>query len=175
MKPALPRLGHILLTLDQQANLLAHLVQMPKYLLVPVGERQDGVRDARLVAELPHERLHLAQVVPGHAGEEVVDGLELQAAVHKVHPGGAVDVHGGPELALGEGLALAQVGGGHAPVGEGDLDVQRHGDDVADEDEDDAGGPGRDVAPAEDVAEEEPVAGHEGDLGRADPPCRGGP
>jgi len=55
-------------------------------------------------------------------------------------------------------------------VGEGDLHVERHGDDVGDQDEDDAGRPVGETAPEEAVAEEEPVAGHEGDLGRSNPP-----
>lgn len=83
----------------------------------------------------------------------MVHSLELQAAMHKVEPGRARDVHGGAQLALGEGLGVAEVGRRHAPMGEGDLDVQWHGDDVRDEDEGDAEGPGGDAAPQETVAE----------------------
>ena len=98
-----------------------------------------------------------------------MDSLELEAAVDEVEPGGAVDVHGGAQLALGEGFGVAEVGGRHGPVGEGDLHVQRHGDDVADEHEGDADGPGGEGAPEEAVAEEDPVGEHEGDFGRARP------
>ena len=56
--------------------------------------------------------------------------LELQAAVDEVEPCGARHVHGGAELALREGFGVAEVGGRHGPVREGDLDVQGHGYDV---------------------------------------------
>lgn len=174
MQPALARLDHVLVAVDHHGDLLANGVEAAEHLLVALDEAEDGVGDARVLAKLLDQLLDLAQVVARHAREEVVDDLELQAAVDKVHPGGAVDVHGGSQLALGERLLLAEVGGGHAPVGEGDLDVQRHDGDVADDDEDDADGPGGQGAPDEAVAEEEPVAAHEGDLGRADPPAAGG-
>lgn len=99
----------------------------------------------------------------------MVHGLELQAAVDEIQPLGTIDVHGRAELALGEGLRFAEVGGGGCPVGEGNLRVERHGDDVGDEDEADAEGPGRDGAPEEEIAEEVPVAEHEGDFGGAGP------
>ena len=53
----------------------------------------------------------------------MVDGLELQAAVEKVQPGGAVDIHGGAQHFLREGLVDPEVGGAHCEVGERDLDV----------------------------------------------------
>ena len=170
MQPALASLGHVLLALHHDLELGADLVQPAQHLLVPVHELEDGVLDARVVAELPHQRLDLAQVMPRHAREEVVAGLELEAAVDEVEPGGAVDVHGGAELALGEGLGVAEHGGGHAPVGQGDLDVQRHGDEVGDEDEGDADGPGGQGEPDQAVAEDVPEGGHHGELGGADPP-----
>lgn len=107
----------------------------------------------------------------GDLREEVVDGLELQAAVDPVEPGGAVDVEGGAELALREGLGVAEVSGWHAPVRQGDLDVQRHGDDVRDQDEGDADWPVGEGAPDEAVAEPEPVACDERYLGWAHPGC----
>lgn len=105
-----------------------------------------------------------------HAGKEVVDGLELQAAVEEVEPLGAGDIHGGAQLALGEGLGGAEVGGGHAPVGEGDLDVEEHGDAVRDENEADAGRPVGEGAPEQAVAKDGPEARHEGHLEVAGPP-----
>ena len=128
------------------------------------------IRDTRLLAELAHQLLPPPQIVPRHAGEQVVDGLELQAAVDPVQPRGAVDVHGRAHLALGEGFGGAQVGGRHAPVGQGDLHVQDHGDQMRDEDEADADGPAGQRAPDEQVAEDEPVARHEHELDRARPP-----
>ena len=88
-------------------------------------------------------------------------GLELQAAMDKVQPGGTVHVHGGAQLALREGFGVAQVRRRHGPVRERDLHVQRHGDDVRDEDEGDAQGPAGQGAPEEAVAEDEPIAEHE--------------
>lgn len=82
----------------------------------------------------------------GDARKQVVDGLELEAAVQEVEPGGTVDVHGGAEHFLGEGLVRAEVGGAHGEVREGDLDVQRGGGHVGDEDEEEAGRGRRDAA-----------------------------
>lgn len=105
--------------------------------------------------------------MPRDARVQVVDGLELEAAVEEVEPGRAVDVHGGAQHLLREGLGDAHVRGAHGEVGEGDLDVQRGGDGVADEDEGDAVPGARDglvhyqVAvprPEEDLADELEVA-----------------
>ena len=96
--------------------------------------------------------------------------LELQAAVDEVEPGGAVHVHGGAKLSLREGLVLTQVRGGHAPVGQGDLDVQGHGGDVRHQHKGDAASPSGQGAPEEAVAEQEPVAAHEDNLGGSNPP-----
>lgn len=74
-------------------------------------------------------------------------GLELQTAVDEVEPRRAFHVHGRAQLTLGEALCFTQVAGGHCPVREGDLHVQRHGDDVGDEHEGDTEGPGGDAAP----------------------------
>lgn len=170
MQPALPSLSHVLLALEHDVELVTHVLEPAQDLLVAVGEVEDRVRNARVVAELADHELRLAEVVSGDAGEEVVDGLELETAVDPVEPGWAVNVHGCAELALGERLALAEVNRRHPPVGEGDLHMQRHGDDVRDEDEDDTGGPVGKCAPEEAVSEQEPVARHEADLGRSNPP-----
>ena len=170
MQPTLPRLRHILLTFDQVPDLRAHLGQPPQHLCVAVHEPQQRVRDARLGAKLLDQRLQPAQVVSRHAREQVVHSLELQAAVDPVEPRRAVDVHGGAELALGEGLGFPEVRGRHGPVRERDLHVQRHRDDVRDEDEADTDGPCGERAPEEEVAEDIPIAGHHGDFDGADPP-----
>lgn len=170
MQPALPRLRHVLLTPDQVLDLHAHLVQPPQHLFVSVHEPQQRVRDPCLGAKLHDQRLQPAQVVPRHTREQVVHGLELEAAVEPVEPRRAVNVHGGAELALGKGLGFAEVRGRHGPVGECDLDVKRHRDNVRDEDEADADGPCGERAPDEEVAEDVPVAGHHGDFGGANPP-----
>ena len=49
--------------------------------------------------------------MPRHTGKQMMHSLELQAAVNEIQPFGAVDVHGGAELALGEGFCVAEVGG----------------------------------------------------------------
>ena len=54
-------------------------------------------------------------------------------------------------------------------MGKRDLDVKRHGDDVGDEDEGHAEGPGGEREPEEAVAEEVPVACHEEHFGGAGP------
>ena len=169
MQPTLPRLRHISLTFDQHLHLARHFAQTAQNLFIPVHKAEDLVLDARVLAELSDQHLQSPQVMPRHAREEMVHGLELQAAVDEVEPGGTGDVHGGAELLLREALRVAEVGGAHREVGERDLHVQGHGDDVGDEDEGDAEGPGRDGAPEEEVAEEVPVAEHEGDFGRAGP------
>ena len=110
--------------------------------------------------------------MPRDAGEEVVDGLELQAAVDEVQPGGAVDVHGGAQHLLREGLVDAEVGGAHGKVGERDLHVQRGGDHVAEEDEGEARARARDAAVDDAVAEPGPEEGLAGDLEPAVPPRR---
>jgi hypothetical protein len=71
---------------------------------------------------------------------------------------------------LRERLAWPEIGGAGAPVGEGDLHVQRHGDQVAGEQEDGARGPSGDVAPEQDVEVEEEVDADAEDFGRASPP-----
>ena len=101
----------------------------------------------------------------------MVDGLELQAAVEEVQPGGAVDVHGSAQHFLREGLVDAEVGGAHGEVRERNLHMQYGGDHVADEDEGNArAGGGK--APVEDaVAEPCPEEGLAGDFEPAVPPC----
>ena len=101
----------------------------------------------------------------------MVYGLELQATMNKVEPGGAVHVHGCAQLTLGERFGVAEIGGRHAPVGKGDLDVQGHGNDVGHQHESDTEGPGRDAAPKEAVAKQEPVAAHAGNLDGTCPRC----
>ncbi|KFY77510.1 hypothetical protein V499_03140 [Pseudogymnoascus sp. VKM F-103] len=175
-RPALdahiPRLSIMLLARDHNLNLLGNIAQPAEDDLIPIHEPEDGILNPDILAELANQRLHPAQVVAGHAREQVVHGLELEATVDEVQPRGAVDIHGGAQLLLGEGLGGAEVGGRHAPVGERDLHVKRHGDNVRHEDEGDADGPGGEREPEQAVAEEVPVAGHEEHLGGAGPGCR---
>ena len=105
-----------------------------------------------------------------HAREQVVDSLELQTAMDKVQPRRTIDVHGSTQLALRERFVFAKVRGRHAPVRQGDLDMQRHGDDVRDENKQHAGGPVRQRAQQQAIAKEEPVASHEDNFRRTNPP-----
>ncbi|KFY90677.1 hypothetical protein V500_05015 [Pseudogymnoascus sp. VKM F-4518 (FW-2643)] len=165
----IPRLDIVLLARDHDLDLLGDIAQPAQHDLVTIHEPEDGILDTDVFAELTDQRLHAAQVVAGHSWEQVVHGLELESAVDEIQPRGAVNVHGGAQLLLGEGLGGAEVGGRHAPVGKRDLDVERHGDDVGDEDKGHAEGPGGEREPEEAVAEKVPVAGHEEHFGGAGP------
>ncbi len=153
MQPTLPRLSHMLLALHQHLHLPPNLPQPPQNILVSLDESQDLVLNPRLLAKLSYQHLQPPQIMPRHSRKQMMHGLELQAAMHEIEPGRARDVHGGAQLALGEGFGVAEVGGRHAPVGKGDLDVQGHGNDVGDEHKGNAECPGRDAAPEEAVAE----------------------
>lgn len=141
MQPALASRSHILLTLDHHLDHIANLLQPVENHLVPLHKPIAVIRHTRLLTKLAHKLLPPPQIMPRHAGEQVVNSLELQTAVDPIQPRGAVDVHGCAHLALGEGFGGTEVGGRHAPVGQGDLHVQDHGDQVRDEDEADADGP----------------------------------
>ena len=99
-----------------------------------------------------------------------MDGLELQAAVEEVQPGGAIDVHGGAEHLLRKGLVHAEIGGAHCKVAKGDLHVQQHRDRVADHHEDDAVRERRDTAVEDTVAEPGPKEDVASDLEPSVPP-----
>lgn len=170
MQTTFSRSSHILLTVDQDSDLIADLIHSIKHLLVSINEFQDGIGDACISAELLYHGLRFSEIMSRNAREQMMNGLELKTAVNEVQPGRAVDVHGSAELALGERLVLAQIGRGHAPVRECDLNMQRHGDDVGNQDKGDANGPCRQCAPEEDITKQEPVAGHEDYLGRTNPP-----
>jgi hypothetical protein len=172
VKTALSRFGHVLLTLDKDLDHFTNFLQSGKDNLVALDKAVALVLDGGLVAEFSDKNLQLAQIVAGHTREHVVAGLELKASVEKVQPSRAFDIHGGAELALGEALGWAKVGGRHTPVAEGDLDVQKHGDAVGNEDKSNSDGPGGESAPQKSVAKDGPVASHEGNLNRAGPPSR---
>ena len=155
----------------QDPRLFGHLAQSANHLLIAFHKPEDGVRNPDLLAKLPHQPLRLAQIMPRDPRVQMVDGLELETAVDEVQPGWAIDVHGRAEHFLGEGLVGAEVGGRHGEVGECDLDVQRRGDGVGDQDEDDAVPPGRDRGPDCVVAEPGPEEDLAGDLEVPVPVC----
>jgi hypothetical protein len=160
----------VLLALDHNIKLITHVLKTTEDLSVSIGEVEDRVRNTRVGAELADHELHLAKVVSRHAGEQMVNSLELKTAVNEVHPRRAVDVHGGSELTLRKGFRLAEVNSRHTPVRKGDLNVKRHRDDMGNENEDDTGGPVGKTAPEKTVTKKEPIASHEGNLGRSNPP-----
>lgn len=167
----IPRLNMMLLARHHNLNLLRNIAQPAQNDLIPIHKPKDRILNPNILTELPNQRLHPAQIVARHARKQVVHSLELQTAVDKVQPRGTIDVHSGAQLLLCEGLSRAKVSGRHAPVGERDLDMERHGDDMRHQHECDAEGPGGDRKPEEAVAEEVPVASHEEDFGGARPRC----
>ena len=156
MQPTLPRSRHMRLTLRHQHSLFSNLLQPTQHLYIPILEPENAILDPRLLAKLAHQRLRLPQIMPRHAREQVMHSLELQTPVNEIQPRGAVDIHGRAQLVLGETLA-GEDAGRHAPVGEGDLDMQGHSGEVRDEDEQDAVLPGGDAERVDEVAEPEEI------------------
>ena len=97
--------------------------------------------------------------------------LELETAMDEIKPSRAIHVQRSAELALRESFGITQIGGRHAPMRQSDLNVERHSDNVGDQDKCNARGPVGEGTPEEAVAEPEPIAGDESDLGRAYPMC----
>lgn len=81
MKSALAGPSHIQLARKHNLHLLGHLLKSAQDNLVAFHETVTVVGQLRLVAELADQSLHLPQVVPGHAGEEMVYSLELESTV----------------------------------------------------------------------------------------------
>ena len=127
-----------LLALLQDSRLPSYIRQSSNDMLISIHEPVQRIRDPDIVAELLNQLLRLAEVMPGNAGVEVVNGLELKATVEEVQPLRAVNVHGGAQHALREGLVGPQVRGRHGEVGKRDLHVQRAGDGVRDHEENEA-------------------------------------
>jgi hypothetical protein len=172
MKSTLTGLGHELLTLDKCLNHLANLLKSAQNNLIALNKAIALVLDGSLVAEFADQSLQSTQVVTRYTREEMVDSLELEASVQEIQPSGAIDIHGGAQLTLREALGRAQIGGGHAPMAQGDLNVQKHGDAVRDEDECNSNGPCGECAPEKSVAKYSPVASHEENLDGTSPPSR---
>ena len=77
MQAALSRLSHVLLAINQNPNLIAHLPQSTENLEISICEPQNRVRNVRLPTKVLDQILESAKVVPWHSREEMVDGLEL--------------------------------------------------------------------------------------------------
>lgn len=169
LQSALARLGHVVLTLAEHVQLMADIFEFTEHTGVPFNEPVDVIPHPGLDAKLFNDRLERPEVVTRNPGEQVVDRLELKTSVYEVHPGRTEDVHRGSKLSLGEGLVGPEVARRHTPVGQGDLDVEQHGDHVRDEDESDSGVPIGQGLEDEEVTENEPVAGHADEFGRTGP------
>lgn len=62
-------------------------------MLVALHKTIQRVWYSDIVAEALHQLLCFPQIVPGDAGEKVVNSLELQSSMNKVQPLGAVNIH----------------------------------------------------------------------------------
>lgn len=164
----LPR--HPPLTLRQNPRLPPHLPQPTHDLAIAAHKPKQRIRDADVETKRPDQALRPAQIVSRNARIQVVDGLELEAAVQEIQPRRAVDVHGGAEHFLGERLVHAQVRRAHREVAERDLHVQRRRHHVAGEDEGHPPAAAGDAAVDDAVAEPGPEEDLAGNLEPAVPP-----
>lgn len=102
MKATLAGGSHVLLAAEKDSDLLSNVVQSTEDFLIAVKEAQGEIRDARIGTELLNKSLNTTEVVARYTREQVVNSLELEAAVDEVQPLGAVDIHGRAKLALRE-------------------------------------------------------------------------
>lgn len=118
-----PIIQDALLTFPHISRLSSDLLKSAQHLAITLHKAIDLVLDTHLFRPDLDLLAGLAQVMARHGGEQVVDSLELQAAVHPVQPGGAVDVHGGAQLLQGPWLVAARRDGRHSEVGKCELHV----------------------------------------------------
>ena len=123
-------------TLFQDPRLFRHGPKSANDLLIAIHETIDCVWDLHFFAELSDQLLCLSEVVSRDTWPQVMDGLKLQAAVHKVKPRWAIHVHCCAEHSLWKALVDAKICRAHGKVAQSDLDVKWSGDHVADHDED---------------------------------------
>ena len=163
-------IGNSLLALRKDSRLPRHVCHLADNLLVPVYKSIQSIGYIHLVAERLNQLLRAAQIVPRDARIEMVNGLELQASVEEIQPGGTIHVHGCSEHLLGERLGDTHVRSAHCEVGEGDLDVERGGDGVGDHDEGEAVPGARDGLVDDEVAVPGPEEDLSDELEVAEPP-----
>lgn len=92
---------------------LSHLVHVTQRLPVRVDEPCLRIGHTHLTAVGAHRRLGEPQMGAGHAREEMVLDLVVEAAEEPVGQGAAADVAGGEHLAAQMAPALASFGVGH--------------------------------------------------------------
>lgn len=130
------------LTFRQHIQLLGDLFQPSQHHFIAIHKSENRVPNAYLFAKLSHKFLSTSEIVPRHSGEQVVNGLELQAPMNEVQPCRAIYIHCSTQLLLCERFRSSEVCRRHTPVGEGDLYVERHGRYMADQNERDTERPG---------------------------------
>lgn len=170
MQSALTRLRHVSLAMDQDSDLITNILKTVEDLAVAIHKVENRVGNTGFGAKLPDQDLSLAEVVSWKSGEQVVNSLELESTVDEIEPSRAINVHAGSELPLGEGLGFAKIRCRHTPMRQSDLNVKGHGDDVRDENKGNASRPVGQGSPQEEISEDEPVAAHEADFRRSNPP-----
>ena len=121
-------LNHTPLTLPQNRSLPRHISKPPNNLPIPIRKPIERIWNAHILTKLLHHPLRPPQIMSWYTGVQVVDYLELQATVHKVQPGGAVDIHGCSKHFLRKGFVDTEVCGRHCEVGKHDLKVHWCGD-----------------------------------------------
>lgn len=77
-------LNNRLLALGEDGRLPGDLSESANNLSISIGKSVVRIGDADFIAKLNDELLCFSKVVAWHAGEHVVDGLELQATVNEI-------------------------------------------------------------------------------------------
>lgn len=126
------RIRNHLLAFGQNRSLLRDLRQSTNYAPVAVDKPVQCIRDTNLITKVLDKLLRAAEVVPRHAGVKVVNGLELQATMEEIEPGGALDIHRGAKHLLGKRFVRSHIRCTHGEVRKADLGMKRHGDRMAD-------------------------------------------
>lgn len=172
MQSTCSRFRHVFLAFDHQLQLTGHFPQFAKNVFIPGHEAYSLILDTCILAESDHQLLQASEIVTGYAGEQVVDGLELQTPMDEIQPRRTFDIHGCSELMLGEALRFANIARRHRPMRQSDLHVQRHRNDMRDQYKHYTQRPGGNTPPDETIAEKKPIHAHEADLCRTCP-CGG--
>jgi len=86
-------LSNSLLTFCKDCRLSSNLFKSPDDLLISVYETVKRIWYPHVSAKLLHEFLSSAKVVSWHPREQMVNSLELQAAVEEIKPLRTIDIH----------------------------------------------------------------------------------
>lgn len=91
-------------------DLLCDFTEPTDDFFVALSKPVDHIGNLGLGTELFDILLRLPQIVSRNARVQMVDGLELKPTVEEVEPGRAINIHGGSEHFLWEGLVCTHVG-----------------------------------------------------------------